>query len=138
MKKVFLDIGFDYDFALLGIVSQEKPHRLAWLVNNHLGMQFYHHGELVFYDQEIPKNHFTRYHYADEINHLQLYIIENKDNGTYLIPELRNVDYFLLFKGALDFVDPQEYINGLKPVDSIQLVTEIDHQKLKSKQNLIF
>jgi hypothetical protein len=138
VKKVFLDIGYDYDFALLGIVSQEKPHRLAWLLNNHLGMQFYHHGELVFFEEEKPKNHFTRYHYADEINHLQLYIIENKDNGTYLIPELRNVDYFLLLKGALDFVDPQEYINSLKPVDSIQLVTEIDHQKLKSKQNLIF
>lgn len=138
MKKVFLDIGYDYDFALLGIVSQEKPHRLAWLLNQYLGMQFYHHGELVFFEQELPKNYFTRYHFADEINHLQLYIIENKDNGTYLIPELRTVDYFLLFKGALDFVDPQEYINALKPVDSIQLVTEIDHQKLKSKQNLIF
>ena len=37
-----------------------------------------------------------------------------------------------------DFLDVKTLITNMKPIEPIQLITEIDHQKLKSKQNLIF
>jgi hypothetical protein len=138
MKKVFLDIGFDYDFLLLGIVSQEKAHRLVWFINKELAYNFCHSGELVLYEEEKPSAEFTRYDFADEINHLEFFLIENKDESSYLLPELRHVDYFMMIKGALDFLDVKHLIDQIKPLEPIQLVTEIDHHKLKSKQNLIF
>jgi hypothetical protein len=138
MKKVFLDIGFDYEFMLLGIVSQEKAHRLVWFINKELSYQFVHDGELVMYEDELPVAAYTRYAFVDEINHLEFFIIENKDESSYLIPELRTVDFFMMVKGALDFLDIKTLITNMKPIEPIQLITEIDHQKLKSKQNLIF
>ena len=138
MKKVFLDIGFDYDFLLLGIVSQEKAHRLVWYINKELSFQFAHDGELIMYEEEQPASAFTKYTFTDEINHLHFFIIENKDETSYLIPELRQVDFFMMIKGALDFLDVKTLIAKMKPIEPIQLITEIDHQKLKSKQNLIF
>lgn len=137
-KKVILDIGFDYDFVLLGIVSLEKFHRLVWLINQQLGYHFVHAGEIEFMEHDLVGSAFTKYEYADEINHLDLVLFENRDDSQYLIPEMRTVDYFMMIKGALDFLDVRDLLANLKPVDSIQLITEIDHQKLKSKQNLIF
>lgn len=138
MKKVFLDIGFDYDFLLLGIVSQEKAHRLVWFINNQLSYHFAHDGELVMYEEEEPVAAYTKYAFTDEMNHLEFFIVENKDESSYLIPELRQVDFFMMIKGALDFLDVKTLITNMKPIEPIQLITEIDHQKLKSKQNLIF
>jgi hypothetical protein len=138
MKKIFLDIGFDYDFLLLGIVSQEKAHRLVWFINKGLGYSFSHAGELTLYDNENVSSEFTRYEFKDEINHLEFFLIENKDESNYLLPELRHVDYFMMIKGALDFLDVKRLTDNIKPLEPVQLVTEIDHHKLKSKQNLIF
>jgi hypothetical protein len=138
IKKVTLDIGFDYDFILLGVVSLEKFHRLVWQINQHSGYNFYHAGELDLYEQEKRIGAFTKYAFNDEINHREILLLENKDESTYLIPEMRTVDYFMLIKGALDNVDVKAFIQNLKPVDNIQLITEIDTQKLKSRQNLIF
>ncbi len=137
-KKVILDIGFDYDFVLLGIVSLEKFHRLVWLINKQLGYQFVHSGEIEFLEHDLAGSAFTKYEFADEINHLELTLFENRDDSNYLVPEMRTVDYFMMIKGALDFLDIKDLTTNLKPIDSIQLITEIDHQKLKSKQNLIF
>jgi hypothetical protein len=137
-KKLFLDVGFDYDFLLLGIVSQEKFHRLVWLINQKLGYQFFHAGELEVFENEQVVANYTKYEFIDEINHLELFLFENRDQSNYLIPELRTIDYFLMLKGAIDFADVKSIIDDLKPLDGIQLVSEIDYQKLKSKQNLIF
>jgi hypothetical protein len=137
-KKITLDIGFDYDFVLLGIVSLEKFHRLVWLINKQLGYHFIHAGEIAFFEHDLAGSAFTKYEFADEINHLELTLFENRDDSMYLVPEMRTVDYFMMIKGALDFLDIRDLTTNLKPIDSIQLITEIDHQKLKSKQNLIF
>jgi hypothetical protein len=137
-KRVFLEFTYDYDFLLLGIVSREKFHRLVWLINESLGQSFAHTGELELFENEKVSGAFTKYEYTDELNHLDFVLLENKDESSYLIPEMRTVDYFMMIKGALDFVDVKVFTQNLQPIDSIQLITEIDPQKLKSKQNLIF
>jgi hypothetical protein len=137
-RKVFLEFTYEYDFLLLGIVSLEKFHRLVWLINEQLGHNYAHAGELELFENDQKVSSFTKYEYLDELNHLEFVLFENKDGSAYLIPEMRTVDYFILIKGALDFVDAKTLVQNLKPVDSIQHITEIDPQKLKSKQNLIF
>jgi hypothetical protein len=137
-KKVFLDFVFDYDFLLLGIVSTEKFHRLVWLINEKLGQNFCHSGNLDLFESEMIIASFTKYECTDELNHLEFVLFENKDDSSYLIPEMRTVDYFMMIKGALDFMDVKTFTQNLQPIESIQLITEIDHHKLKSKQNLIF
>jgi hypothetical protein len=137
-KRVFLEFSYDYDFLLLGIVSREKFHRLVWLINETLGQNFCHTGELELFENEKVMGSFTKYECADELNHLEFVLLENKDESAYLIPEMRTVDYFMIIKGALDFVEVKSFTQRLQPIDSIQLISEIDPQKLKSKQNLIF
>lgn len=133
-----MEAEYVYDFLLIGIVSREKVHRLVWLLNQTLGYQFVHAGEMELYEQGQVTAGFVKYEYADEMNHLEIILFENKDGSVYLIPEMRTVDYFMMFKGSYDYVDVKALITSIQPIQEIQLITEIDHQKLKSKQNLIF
>lgn len=122
---------------LYGIVSQEKPHRLAWLLNK---IHPYKFVRIDDYELEINSkpNAFAQFIFDDEENHTQYVILCNKDESSFLIPELRNFDYLLLIKGAIDFFENETLKNNIKTIPSIQIIFEVETDKLKSKQNLIY
>ena len=122
---------------LYGIVSQEKPHRLAWLLNK---IHPYKFVRIDDYELEINSkpNAFAQFIFDDEENHTQHVILSNKDESSFLIPELRNFDYLLLIKGAIDFFEDETLKNNIKTIPSIQIIFEVETDKLKSKQNLIY
>ncbi|MEI6594641.1 MAG: IPExxxVDY family protein [Bacteroidota bacterium] len=138
MKKIFLDIGFDYDFVLYGIVSQETPHRLAWLINDKVKSNFIRKDDLLIYINETEEINITRFYFHDELNHLDFELLSNKDGSVFWLPELRKIDYFILVKGALESFKKRKYTEPFKKIDSIQIITEINHKKLKEKERLIF
>lgn len=138
MKKFFLDIGFDYDFVLYGIVSQETPHRLAWLINDKVKSNFIRKDDLLIYTNETEEINITRFYFHDELNHLDFELLSNKDGSVFWLPELRKIDYFILVKGALESFKKRKYTEPFKKIDSIQIITEINHKKLKEKERLIF
>jgi len=138
VKKIFLDIGFDYDFILYGIVSQEASHRLAWLINNQVNTNFSRNDDLqlIFENDELLQvSHFS---FNDEINHLQFDFFSNKDESNYWMPELRKIDYFIMVKGALESFRKRKFTEPFKKIEAIQIITEINHRKLKQKERLIF
>lgn len=122
---------------LYGIVSQEKPHRIAWLLNK---IHPYKFVRVDDYELEINSkpNAFAQFIFDDEENHTQYVILSNKDESSFLIPELRNFDYLLLIKGAIDFFEDETLKNNIKTIPSIQIIFEVETDKLKSKQNLIY
>jgi hypothetical protein len=138
MKKTLLDIGFDYDFVLYGIVSQESPHRLAWLINNATHSQFNRMDDSSFSFEEGDELILCRYHFIDELNRLEFDLFSNKDGVNYWLPELRKIDFFLIVKGALESFHKRKYTEPFKSIDGIQLISEIHHEKLKQKERLIF
>jgi len=138
LKKIFLDIGFDYDFVLYGIVSQETPHRLAWLINDKVKSNFIRKDDLLIYINETEEINITRFYFHDELNHLDFELLSNKDGSVFWLPELRKIDYFILVKGALESFKKRKYTEPFKKIDSIQIITEINHKKLKEKERLIF
>ncbi len=138
MKKIILDVGYDDDFLLYGIVSQEKAHRLAWLINQTLGYNLAADTDLEIYAGETVQQVHHRYIYSDELNHLSVYMLQNRDENFFLINELRNIDYFIIIKGALEFFKKTTFTNAVKSIAEVQLVSEIKHQNLKQRQYLNF
>lgn len=138
MKKVFLDIGFDYNFVLYGIVSQETPHRLAWIINESIRSNLSRVDDLVLEFEENEVLNITRFSYHDELNHLEFDLFSNKFESNYWLPELRKMDYFIMVKGALDSFHKRKYTEPFKKILSIQIISEINHKKLKQKERLIF
>lgn len=138
MKKVFLDIGFDYDFVLYGIVSQETPHHLAWLINRELRCHFSRMDDLELRFEDTQPMYLSRFSFSDELNHLELDLFSNKDEQRYWLPELRTMDYLLLVKGALESFRKRKFTEPFKRIDAIRIISEINHKKLRQKERLIF
>ncbi len=79
-----------------------------------------------------------------ETENSSLRILKNKaEDGdelkkSYLLPELKNFDYFLMLEGSGDTFNISELEGKLKNLEIIQYLTKIDVSKLKSKENLVF
>ena len=119
MKKVFLDIGFDYEFVLYGIVSQETPHRLAWVINQNIKSDFIRKDDLVVFSSEKDELNISRFSFHDELNHLTFELLSNKDGNKYLLPELRKIDFFIMVNGALDSFKKRKFTEPFKKITEI-------------------
>jgi hypothetical protein len=119
------------------MVSQEKPHRLAWLLN-----KLYPYKFIRVDDYEIDINSkpcsFSQFIFEDEENHTQLIMLANKDDSSFLIPELKNFDYLILVKGAIDYFEGELLKSNIKTIPSIQIIFQVETNSIKSKQNLIY
>jgi hypothetical protein len=122
---------------LYGIVSQEKPHRLVWFLNK---ISPYHFSRVDDYEIEIASKlfAFAQYTFNDEENHITYILIINKDESQLLIPELKNFDYLLLIKGAINFFEEEMLKDNIKTIPTVQIIFEVETEKLKSKHNLIY
>ena len=67
------------------------------------------------------------------------YLYNNRDDGEYLLPEFKHLDYLWLAKGEpMEADEVQVLQQSLKLLPSVQLVTEMTNEKIKNKQFLIF
>ncbi len=130
---------FFEDVRLLGIVAPIKDYRFIWHINKKLGCNF-----ILNHDLEISlikkKRHyfFSIYHYEVPgccINH---YLYNNEDDGEYLLPELKHLDFLWLTKGdVLDEASIAGLQKSLRDIPGVQLVNEMTNEKIKNKEHLI-
>ena len=138
LNKKYLKTELDLDFILIAITSQLKDYRLCFLINKFLNMEF----ERTSTDYQISypnssAQYFSQYHCKNYLEK-DCYIIANRGIGGLLIPEMKETDYFMLLRNYLDEEDIEYILAGLKSINEIQVATEINPVKLKSKENLIF
>lgn len=81
---------------------------------------------------------FAQFTFIDEENHITYTLIGNRDESQLLIPELKNFDYLLLIKGAIDFFEEETLKEDIKTIPTVQIIFEVETEKLKSKHNLVY
>ncbi len=142
MKKNKLVASFEFDFSLLAIVSQLKEYKMAWYLNEELGISLIKQADVVFQFIDSVKLYISNYKYETEHNSVRLLINrsleESSSTKRHLIPELKQFDYLMLMEGTDDNLDPFITRNHLRNVPGIQLISVIEVEPLKSKENLIF
>ncbi|MBK0382193.1 IPExxxVDY family protein [Pedobacter sp. SD-b] len=138
MIKKFLKLELDFNFILLAITSQLKDYRLCYAINKYTETAFRKDEDLTLAFKNAPVKYFSKYLYCPEGTECEFYLIANKGNEGYLIPEMKETDYFILIKEFIDEEDLDLLISRLRLVNEIQVVIDIDPSKLKSKENLIF
>ncbi len=141
MRKQRLQVEFEFDFDVYGIVSALKDYKLAWNVNNDLHINLNKQKDITiqFVDSELVISH---YKYSTDNSELQL--LRNKSyellggENQYLVPEMHQMDYFITLQGEINGWTNQEIQNKLKSTVGIDFVMKMDIEKLESRENFIF
>lgn len=139
MAKTVIRISDEeFNFLLIGIVSQHRDFRVSREVNRALEISLKRGEDYLLFSQkrneEVPFS-FFEYKSAEED---QYFIISNKCEKGLLIPEQKQMDYFLLIKPGMSEFDATMIVQRLKPVKIFLGLFPMDVLKLKSKENLLF
>jgi hypothetical protein len=140
MKKSKLVIDYEFDFELIGIRSSAKGYKLAWEINNQLGIHLIRQPDLTVGFKKGEERKFSFYAHETRLNRLKLF--KNKpvdtDSGKYfLIPEFHHFDFIILIQMD-DLAQRDTFLEQLKQISSIELSASIPLEGLKSKSNFIF
>jgi hypothetical protein len=140
MKKKRLDIDYSYDFELIGIISPLKGYKLAWEINNRLGVKLIRENDLQITFKNRSEGNFSYFSYQVEGNMLKLF--RNKPNEqeaskNILVPEYPHFDFILMTQSD-DMGKSNRLQEVLRTIPSIELVAFIPLDALKSKDHFIF
>lgn len=125
---------------LFGIVAPVKDYLFSWQINRMLGHNFrVNHGIEIQLKKKDRNYFFPIYEYPVSGCCMVHYLYNNQDDGEYLLPEFKHLDYLWLAKGEhMEKDEVQVLQQSLRLIPQVQLVTEMTNEKIKNKQFLIF
>lgn len=140
MKKAKLLVEHTYDFELLGLQSPVKDYKMAWLINRDLDINLVKKDDLELEFLTTPSLKISQYFLSLPHGYIQLLKNKALNTGhqvTYLIPELRFMDYFLLVQDDTFQTSIHTFVDQLAKNSFVQNIVKLDVSKLKSKENLL-
>lgn len=142
MSKFRLDIEYDYDFLLVGLVCHEKDYRLCWAVNRELAIDLERAEPLAISLKkgEAPAR-FALYLHENNDNGTACFIVSNRsldETAGLLVPEQKEADFLFVAKGPFGEREEMRMIEGLKRIPFVLLTIRLVPAELKSKENLLF
>lgn len=139
MKKNKLLIEYEFDFRLLGVTSAARGYKLAWELNQQLGINLVKQPDLVVGFRKDEEKSFSYYSFETPLNRLKLFKNRPQEPETgkyFLTPEFPHYDFIIL--AAMREHSDQKLIDLIRSTPSIEFVAEISLEGLKSKSNFIF
>ncbi|MEP7232938.1 MAG: IPExxxVDY family protein [Ginsengibacter sp.] len=145
MMKLRIDnsVMVDEFFAntrLLGIVAPIEHYRFCWHLNQILNFNFRINNNIeIQLNKKERKYFFPIYEYGELSGTIKHYLYNNEDDGEYLLPEFKHLDFLWLIKD--DIMHDEEInilISSIRTIPAVQLITEMTNEKIKNKQHLIF
>jgi hypothetical protein len=125
---------------LLGIVASLEQYRFCWHLNQILNFDFRINNSIEIHLNKKMRNYFFPvYQYGQQSGTIKHYLYNNEDDGEYLLPEFKHLDFLWLMKD--DIMRDEEvniFISSIKTIPSVQMVVELTNEKIKNKQHLIF
>lgn len=135
-KKVTLNIDQEIDFELIGICSHLVDYRLVWDLNKVLGFHFERIEDYCVYNKTGTKmTEHSTYEYIDDENKTMFFLVKNKHEGQYLVPEKSSIDYFLfLYENYIENVE--ELTKRIKKATSVLGVYPFEPTSIASVKNI--
>lgn len=141
MKTFTLDLEYEFDFDLFGLISSTRDYTLAWALNRALRLRLVRQPDL-----SLPLLHggcllFSYYLYATEALTLRLFrnrsVAPSVLKKPYLAPDFREYDYLLSISNGTGALAAEALVPRLLALDKVQYVGQLDPNTLKYKENLL-
>jgi len=139
LNRKVLKFEIDLDFVLIAVTTSLKDYRICYYINKCLNFNFTRIDDLSL-DTHVNGTPmlFSLYHYVWESTETDFYFIGNKGSDGYLVPEMREADFFIMIKNYIDDDDLESMISALNKIPEIVAAVKIDPKKIKSRENLLF
>ena len=139
MARYLLEEDISFNFHLIGISSHYHDYRVCWAINKLSSFNLERSENEILIQERTEENvmAFPSFHFLCPESEILFELISNRIEDGYLIPEMKQADYFLKFD---DFYDDSvsELIQKLRSVMMINMAFLVDPENLKSKYNLIY
>jgi len=133
-----LDYSPDYDFKVLGLISDEKDYKLIWNINNSMKWQLERKEDYQFFDQKNQQTLlFPLFSYSNECSYISYKVLVNKYESFYFIDELKHIDYLMIIIDESGTENMSQLVNKLKKTEGIRGVFQIDLSSLRNREFLI-
>lgn len=142
MKTLRLDIEYEYDFDLYGLVSAGKDYTMAWWLNKLFKLHLIKQQDLCYIFGGKDRLMISNYEFS--LEHKTVRLFRNRALGTntlkkpFLLPDIKEYDYVLQITGVFTELYPQEFLRKIHNIPFVQYVKQVDPLSLKFKENLIF
>ncbi|MGB0880780.1 MAG: IPExxxVDY family protein [Polaribacter sp.] len=155
VHSLVLDDFYNEEYFLIGIHTALEDYQLAYLLNKQLKINFKRDSFHLDFENEKKNDSFSIFKYIHTAYDFDWSLISNSTKDTeknassdrlllftetkkYLIPEKKNIDYFIKISGDVPFEFVSETIQRIKEIPQIITSYQIDTDTLKSKDFLIF
>jgi len=142
MKKNKLESEYEIDFDLIGLVYNGKAYKLAWHLNKCLGInlvkkediriEFFNHTSIL-----VSNFKFETDYVIVELLQNKL-VAHNNMKSSLLVPELKQIDYFLKVKDATGELTSENVNAIIKQISIIEYALSLNFESLRSKENLLY
>ena len=148
-----LDV-FEEEYSLIGIHTTLEDYKLAYLLNEKLGIKLSKSREDLEFEEISSQASFSIFDYVDKEYDYEYFLIANsakietytKPNElllsselkTYLISEKKKVDFFIKISGSFNINFTLQIVEKIKEINTIITSYSIDKNSLKSKDFLTF
>jgi len=158
--KLLLDDEFEELYSLIAIHCSEEAYKMAFLLNKFgqlllkrraTDLEFQDNGLEVTFPLFEFENEFAYTNYFMVANKCKSVVAQQMSTGglfekevaekvmtTYLIPELKNVDFFLKIESDSEKVPTRKMIASINEIKEVISAYEVDLDTIKTKNNLIF
>src|SRR5690606_38492778 len=97
-NDVMLDDFFE-DTRLLGIVASIEQYQFCWHLNQLLNFDFRINNNIeIRLKKKERQYYFPIFQYGEQAGTIKHYLYNNEDDGEYLLPEFRHLDFLWLMK----------------------------------------
>jgi hypothetical protein len=142
------------NYSLIAIHTTLEDYMIAYLLNYHLNTHLAKASYNLDFKKDTSNLSFSIYNYTNVTYDFDWFLIANSskedknvqsqkllfnsETKNYLIPEKKNVDFFLKITGdsTSDFI--LKTVTEIKKINQVITSYSIEHQTLKSKDFLIF
>jgi len=157
VHKLFVDDFDDDDYSLLAIHCTLEDYRIAYLLNQFLNINLKRY--VYDLDFEYASASYSIYEWEDYKRQTMWNLVSNickKEEDSIvstgslfdasskviksynLIPEYKNVNYFLKIENDENKVNMKSIISKIQKIPQVVTVYDVDITSLRSKNNLIF
>ncbi len=153
VHKILEDL-YEPTYSLIAIHSHLEDYRLAYFLNQLLKAKFKKIKQTIDFDKDVSYGIFewddlyqdTVWSLISNTSIVQVHrevttdlFADSKSSVTnYLIPEYKNVDYFIKIDNGDFFKHTDSTIKKINEITQITMAYQVSPDELKSKNNLIF